>query len=111
VSDRLEEFRRQRALQREHLDWIDREIAALEGSASAPEPPRLPILAPRPPIPEIGPSASLDAEAILEEYRKPAVSIAKQTRTGCMIYMGAALALLALAVVAVYLYARALHGH
>lgn len=104
MSDRLDEFRRQRALQREHLDWIDREIASLEGTAPAPQ-------ASRPPILEISPRAHGDAEAILEEYRKPAVSIAKQTRTGCVLYFVVAVVLLALAVGALYLYARAIHGH
>jgi hypothetical protein len=104
VSDRLDEFRRQRALQREHLDWIEREIASMEGGAPAPE-------TPRPPILQASPDAQRDAEAILEEYRKPVVSIAKQTRTGCVIYFVVALLLLVLAVGAVYLYARAIHGH
>lgn len=75
----------------------------MEGAAQAPE-------VSRPPILELSPSAHREAEAILEEYRKPAVSIAKQTRTGCVIYFVVAVVLLALAVGAMYLYARSVRG-
>jgi hypothetical protein len=105
VSDRLEELRRQRALQREHLDWIEREIAALEEAARRPpgaEPAAFP------------PEARADertAEAILGEYALPAASIEKRTRLGCLLYLALALALTALAVFAVYLHARSARGH
>jgi hypothetical protein len=102
VSDRLEELRRQRALQREHLDWIEREIAALEAAARQEEPAGQP--------PEIGAAARDEedpAEAILREYALPPDSIERRTKLGCFLYFGIALAILALGLAAVYLHARA----
>jgi hypothetical protein len=108
VSDRLQELLRQRALQKEHLDWIDREIAALQGS---PQPSPPPDLSPPPPLSEPPRAGESDAEAILDEYRRPTVSIEKSTKTGCFIYFAAALLLTAVFVVAVYFYSRAKRGH
>jgi hypothetical protein len=105
VSDRLEELRRQRALQREHLDWLDREIAALEGSSSpAPGASPLPIQ-PRPPVDD------RDAESILEEFRQQPASIERRTKLGCIIYFLIAVGLLAIAVTVVYLHQRARRGY
>jgi hypothetical protein len=105
VSDRLDELRRQRALQREQLDRIDREIAALEAAARA---------APGAEPPEIRAPAraeDIEAEAILREYTQPADSIEKRTKLGCFLYVVALLALMALGIAAVYLHARAARGH
>jgi len=104
VSDRLEELRRQRALQREHLDWIEREIAALEAAARQ-EPPAQP-----PTIPVAPGEDELQAEAILQEYVQPQASIEKRTKLGCLLYFAVALALLALGLAAVHLYSRAGRG-
>jgi uncharacterized membrane protein YhaH (DUF805 family) len=52
----------------------------------------------------------LDAEAILAEYRQPPVSIQRQTKLGCLLYFGVALALLVLFVTGIYLYFRRAHG-
>ena len=104
MSDRLEELRRQRALQREHLDWMDREIAALEAANPPPRPATLP--------PRLDASPrDRDAEAILQEYVQPDQSIRTQTKMGCFLYFGLALALLALLVLATYFYSKARHGH
>ena len=103
MSDRLEELRRQRGLLRSHLDWLEREIASAQGASSPPAP------APAQPAPEVpGP---LDAEAILAEYRQPAVSIQKQARFGCLLYFAAAITLMVLAVGALYVILRRAHGH
>jgi hypothetical protein len=102
VSDRLEELRRLRALQREQLQAIEREIAALEAAAtqgSAAEPPEL--------VPNVPDDVDEAAEAILREYALPSTSIEKRTKYGCFLYLGAALALVALALAAIYLHARA----
>jgi hypothetical protein len=101
VSDRLEELRRQRALQRQQLDWIDREIAALEEAARR-DPGIPPPLAPETALSD----EDLQAESILRQYAQPQVSIHKQTKYGCILYLGLALALLALGLAAVYLHAR-----
>jgi hypothetical protein len=104
VSDRLDELRRQRALQREHLNWIEREIAALEEAArrqSGAEPPVV--------LPEARAGES-DAEAILREFVQPSASIEKRTKLGCILYFCLLLALMALCVGALYLHARAGRG-
>jgi len=101
VSDRLEEFRRQRGVLRGHLEWLEREIAALEGKAPAAAPPA-----------PAGPTADdAEAEAILAEYRRPHVSIQKQAKVGCLIYFFALLALMALAVAVLYVFVKRAHGH
>jgi hypothetical protein len=105
VSDRLDELRRQRALQREHLDWIEREIAALEAAARA-APGPLP-----PPILASAPADDGDAEAILREYIQPTAAIEKRTKLGCILYLVLLLALMAIGIVAVYLHAKAVRGH
>ena len=105
MSDRLDELRSQRALQREQLDWIEREIAALEAAARA---------APGAQPPEIVAAVRADeaeAEAILREYQQPAASIEKRTRLGCTLYLVLLLALMALGMVAIYLHAKAARGH
>jgi hypothetical protein len=105
MSDRLEELRRQRSLQREHLAWLDREIAALEGVGQPP-------LSPVPPQAAVHFPAELgNADAILEEYRRPAGSIERRTKLGCFLYVALALAMLGLAVTALYFFERAKRGH
>ena len=101
MSDRLDELRRQRALQREHLERIEREIAALEAAALQAE------RAEPPPIRAEATGGDSDAEAILQQYREPNLAIARRTKAGCFIYLGAALLILALILAATYLHSRA----
>ncbi len=110
MSDRLDEFRRQRGLLREHLSWLDREIAALEGKAAPPDAPPAPPGLP-PPLEARAPAAYADAEAILAEYRQPPVSIQKQARIGCLIYFAVAVAILALVITALYVAVKRAHGN
>jgi len=105
VSDRLDEFRRQRALLREHLAWIDREIAGLEGN-TPPAPP-----AAQPAAAASAPPVDVEAEAILAEYRKPPLSIQKQAKVGCLLYFFVALAIMASAVLVLYVLVKRAHGH
>jgi hypothetical protein len=112
VSDRLDEYRRQRALLREHLEWLDRQIAAIEG-ASAPASPRPPEPDPEPgpPPPMLSSRPSdLDAEAILSQYRQPAGTLQNDARRGCLLFFALGLGLTALAVVVLYLLVRRAHG-
>jgi hypothetical protein len=111
VSDRADELRRQRDLLREHLDWIERELAN-EVRASRPEP--IPLRGPDAPPPlryEPAPIDDRDAEAILAEYRTPTVSIAARTKFGCVAYFAIALALLAAVITGFYFYVKASRGH
>ena len=105
MSDRLEEFRRQRGLLRAHLDWLEREIEALEGTARP-----APTVTP-PPVPAPPARVDADAEAILAEYRRPPVSIQRQARFGCLLYFTIALAFLALGVAVLYFLVKRAHGH
>jgi hypothetical protein len=105
VSDRLDELRRQRELARQQLAWLESEIAAAEGAARP-----LAQSDARTPVPE-GPAEARSPEAILEEFRRAPAAVARQTKLGCVLYFAAAMALLILAVFAVYLYARATRGH
>lgn len=50
MADRLQELLQQRALIKEHLDWLDAEIAATSGRPFGAS---LPPIAPRPPVPVI----------------------------------------------------------
>lgn len=130
MPDRLQELRRQRALVQEHLAWLDGEIAAVSGQASASTP--APHLAPAArAMPSPTPSASsylagqaaaiarhassvpvaassenpavhAAAEAILEEYRVPADSLKTDVRKGCFLYFFIGLALLGAGVTALY---------
>ena len=96
MSDRSDELRRQRDLLREHLAWLEREIAAQDGMAPAPQPPRL-----VPPHFNVTASdADRDAEAILAEFRRSAPAIATQTKRGCILYFLIAVGLLVAAVLA-----------
>ncbi len=105
MSDRLNELRRQRDLARQQLAWLESEISAAEGAARAPAPGQGQPAQPAAPFEE-----PKGAEAILEEFRQAPASIAKQTKLGCVLYFAGAMALLILAVAAVYLYARATRG-
>ena len=109
MSDRSDELRRQRDLLREHLAWVEREIA--REAVEAPE--QAPVYQPPPRLvqPHFSVSASdadRDAEAILAEFRRSAPAVEAQTKRGCILYFVACLGLL-LAVVlgAVYYYYRA----
>jgi hypothetical protein len=87
VSDRSDELRRQRDLLREHLDWLEREIAAEDGATNHPAIPR-----PLPPRIEhsrfsvTASDADRDAEAILAEFRRSSPAIESQTKRGCILY-------------------------
>src|SRR3954467_14437991 len=112
MSDRLAELRRQRALQQEHLAWLDREIAAeLEKlrttqpgaaiaavvAARATDPAAM--VAPVKPSAPVPPPV---VDAIIEEYRVPAEDLHTNVKKGCLLYLAAAFALLFVGVVILY---------
>lgn len=105
MSDRLDELRRQRELQKEHLEWLDREIAELEGMLPESVESAPPVLS-FPTQPGNG-----RAEEILEEYRQAPESIARKTRMGCLLYFCVALGLLAVAAGFMVMHIRASRGH
>ena len=114
MSDRLDEYRRQRALLKEHLDWLDRQIAGLEGFPEVES--RRPVAPPEtgtgapPPMLSSGPS-DLDAESILSQYRQPEGTLQSEARRGCLFFFSIGLVLTALAVFVLYLMVRRARGH
>ena len=115
MSDRLAELQRQRELLREHLAWIEREIAAESGTT-----PAAPLAPPAPAIPREAVSAPVsaypspvdphEADAILAQYSQPTASVATQTKLGCILYFVVALALLAVAGTAFFFVMRMRNG-
>jgi hypothetical protein len=103
VPDSLDELRRRRTAQLERLVALDREIAALEGSPAAPEVGAPPLVGNVDAYPR-------DAEAILEQYREPAVSVAKEAKRGCLLLFAAAMALLFAGLAVMYFYIKARRG-
>lgn len=118
MADRLEELRRQRALVQQHLEWLDREIAAEAGktpqaqtgaklaavvtlphSASVAAPP-----SPAGTAHQGNPDAADPAEKILDEYRVAPASLQSDVRKGCWLYFAAAFAIF-FAVVAILYFA------
>lgn len=131
MSDRLDALLRQRALLREHLAWLESEIAAAEDAAerspaaAAPDPlaaPATPAVRTASPLvrPTVAPASpaspsrplpaaavapavvAAQADEILETYRTPANSLKSDVRKGCFLYFFAALALVGLGVTALY---------
>lgn len=89
MSDRLEEFRRQRALLQEHLAWIDREIAALDGAASGSNPaaaprPVVPLASIAPIVRAVTPASAPAPE--FPEYEPNAATLQDDTKRGCLVY-------------------------
>ncbi|OHE88889.1 MAG: hypothetical protein A3G75_11040 [Verrucomicrobia bacterium RIFCSPLOWO2_12_FULL_64_8] len=119
MSDRLQELLRQKTLLNEQLSWLEKEIATEKARIAGNEPPSAvgppfppPVLvAPRPPAPAL---VENDAEAILGQYRQNPGEIQRDTRKevlrGCLIYLAAGLALLALGYLAVRFYSQGRHG-
>jgi len=110
VSDRLKDLQRQRALQQEHLAWLDQEIAKEAGQAGASgnaipvSPLTHRVSAPK--LESILPASDItaDAEAIIEKYQNTGPSVQSQVKRGCFMYFFLALALVGVGVAALYLY-------
>ena len=106
MTDRLQELQRQRALIREQLLWIEREIAATEGIPSLPT--KLspsPQTAPASAAPSV--SGSSEAEKILTEFKRDTAVVGTDARRGCLLIFSIAMGLFALAVIiGYYFYGR-----
>jgi hypothetical protein len=113
VSERSEELRRQRDLLREHLAWIEREIAAESDSPGSPsQAAEAPPVLFRAPFPTLPVASDSDAEAILAEFRRTPPAIASQTKRGCILYFAIAVVLvLAVTFAFFFFYTRARQGH
>jgi len=107
MSDRRAELLRQRELLREHLAWLEREIAAEPGSAGFAADPNHPAPEadmPLPRAPDLDP-ARPDVEAIMAQYQ-PSVPVAVQTKAGCILYFILGIAVLVALITAFYFYLR-----
>lgn len=113
MSDRLSHLQRQQALLREHLAWIESEIAAESGkSAPSPLAPILPSSQPRasaPPSLPVSSTGSITAappaevDALIEQYATTERQNPADIRRGCFLVFTAAFLLLAGVVGAVWL--------
>lgn len=92
--ERLDELRRQRALVRQHLEWLDREIAAAAPEDRPATPmPTSPVATATPPHP---------AAATLPTYEPDPEGARQAARRGCFILAAIILALLTISLVAIY---------
>jgi hypothetical protein len=100
MPDRLQELLRQKTLLDEHAAWLEREIAAEKARTGGIPPPTDlsgPSGGPQPAI------SDAEADAMLEQYRANPQSLQHEVKRGCFLYFFGALALVGLAVLAVYL--------
>ena len=97
MSERLRHLQRQQALLREHLAWIETQIAE---EAAPPE-----ISMPRPtvrqPTPPVGPEP-IDADALIERYAEKERQRPADIRQGCLLLFIGTLALLVLGIVGLW---------
>ncbi|OIR13377.1 hypothetical protein GALL_51890 [mine drainage metagenome] len=87
----LDELKRQRALIAQHLDWLDRQIAAEAGSFEEPPPTAAPA-----------PEAENDLLAVPASFVAESHQRVGDARRGCMVAFGLFLLLLGIATVIVY---------
>jgi len=117
MPSRLDELHRQRALLREHLAWLDREIAAAENASPAPAPagttapalPAVPDLAPLPSVPSSDRPGPVDADEMLAQYRTQSQDLRTDVRKGCFLYFTTAFLALGLLVAGLYFYFSSQH--
>ena len=93
-SARLSELHHQRALAREQLAWLEREIAR-ESAAFAP-----PSVVPTAQPPSVAPGQPVPE---LEAYTPDPISAAKETRRGCFIVLAVVVLLIVGALSAIYI--------
>ncbi|MDF3059788.1 MAG: hypothetical protein K0R17_4003 [Rariglobus sp.] len=117
MSERLRHLQRQQALLREHLAWIDAEIAREAASAPVPMPAAQPPgTSPPTPIPGSAPApdtannttppaaASADeADVLIQHYARGERQNPADLRRGCLLVFSSALLLLAAGIAAVWL--------
>lgn len=98
MSERLRHLQRQQALLREHLAWIENEIARETPEGPSPVPPLNPSTNPTTPV-----QPAPEADALLEKYAADERQNPADIRRGCFIVFASALALLGVGVVAMWL--------
>lgn len=103
MADRLSDLRRQRAAIQQHLDWLDREIAAAQtGPVTAPTPVSP---APVPPAPLVTPVVAAPDAALTDLGQPDPVNAARQAKKGCLLYLAVALVIFFAAIFAIFFFA------
>lgn len=92
MSERLRHLQRQQLLLREHLDWIEKEIAR---ETAARTPPSAPSATDAAPPPDGSETIGDEADALLERYGSQDREDPAALRTGCIVAFAATLLLLA----------------
>jgi len=103
MSDRLRHLHRQQALLREHLAWLEDEVARETGTPDG--------SATQTAVSVIAPIAGLsatdstvDADALIERYATAERQKPADVRRGCLLIFGAALLLIASGVAAIWMF-------
>lgn len=105
MSDRLPELRRQRALIQQHLEWLDREIAAAQ-SGPEPTPPASTVAPAATPTPRPTPTPiSTDLPATEFAAQPDPASAARQAKQGCFLYLIVALVIFFATIFAIFHFA------
>jgi hypothetical protein len=103
VSDRLNELQRQRSLLLEHLAWLDREIAAVNGPA-APARPVVPSPV-RPLVPATAAPADEPAlDALMAQYQDEGDNLQSSVKRGCFLYFALTFVVIGLGLLGLYFY-------
>jgi hypothetical protein len=104
-DERLPELRRQRALVREQLAWLDREIASASGEAKPPGqiPPSLPAAHLQPTAP---PADGNEVGELMKSFEEESRSSIDKAKQGCIWFFAAAFVLFALCLFAFAYYVK-----
>lgn len=102
MSDRLSDLRRQRAAIQQHLDWLDREIAAQAGPATMPAPV---VPTPVPAAPSLVPAVAAPDAALTDLGQPDPANAAQQAKRGCLISLAVALVIFFAAIFAIFFFA------
>jgi len=101
MSDRLRQLQHQQSLVREHLAWIDREVARESSQLTSSKSPT----ADSPPLVPVAPTAIdlTDADTLVEKYAAGERQNPSDIRRGCLIVFGCSLGLLITGVAALWM--------
>lgn len=103
MSDRLTDLRRQRAAIQQHLEWLDREIAAAQPGSGAAS-----VAAKPAPVPAAPPAtaAAPAPDSVLSDLGQPdPVNAARQAKKGCLLYLAVALVIFSAVILGIFYFA------
>jgi len=94
--DKISQFRRQRELVQQHLDWLDTEIANHSDG-----PPTLPN-GPAPIVPALEQAEPAEADIVAPDMKPDPISASTEAKRGCLILFFAVIGLLVATLVGIY---------